>query len=206
MVHSRLQTSTCTASAVINCTIVKLFSFISLNSRQNLLLSIAFPSGCCWKLWQNSAEGFLVCLQGAKKTIFTACLSGKLKLEFTSPDVISNSPKPFWRAELISQFFCYSNSSKNITCSSGKLKTEFTCPIAKSTSPGLSDTTFFARWSYKAFFIFHTVETSRHFVFKAHAFTWKIRFPCKVEASDESCFILPDTENIFDVFKFPQHR
>ena len=82
--------------------------------------------------------------QGAKKTILTACLSGKLKLEFTSPDVISNGPKPFWRAELISQFFCYSNSSKNITCPSGKLKTEFTCPIAKSTSPGLSDTTFFA--------------------------------------------------------------
>ena len=83
--------------------------------------------------------------QGAKKITFTACLSGPLKLEFTSPDVISNSPKPFWRAELISQFFCYSKSSKNITCSSGKLKTEFTCPIAKSTSPGLSDTTFFAR-------------------------------------------------------------
>ena len=34
---------------------------------------------------------------------------------------------------------------KNITCPSGKLKTELTSPIAKSTSPGLSDTTFFAR-------------------------------------------------------------
>ena len=32
--------------------------------------------------------------QGAKKIIFTACLSGKLRLEFTSPDIISNSPKP----------------------------------------------------------------------------------------------------------------
>ena len=48
------------------------------------------------------------------------------------------APKTFWLAELISQFFCYSNSSKNITCPSGKLKTEFTSPIAKSTSPGLS--------------------------------------------------------------------
>ena len=56
------------------------------------------------------------------------------------------APKAFWRAELISQFFCYSNSSKNITCPSGKLKTEFTSPIEKSTSPGLSDTiTSFAR-------------------------------------------------------------
>ena len=48
--------------------------------------------------------------------------------------------------QLISQFFCYSISSKNITCPSGKLKTGFTCPIAKSTSPRLSDTTFFACW------------------------------------------------------------
>ena len=37
-------------------------------------------------------------------------------------------------------------SKKNITCPLGKLKTEFTSPIVKSTSPGLSDTTFFARW------------------------------------------------------------
>ena len=43
-------------------------------------------------------------LQGAKKIIFTACPSGKLKLAFTSPDVISTSPKNVL-------FFCYSNSS-----------------------------------------------------------------------------------------------
>ena len=47
----------------------------------------------------------------------------------------------------ISQFFCNLNSSKNFTCPSGKLITEFTSPIAKSTSPGLSDTTFFTRWT-----------------------------------------------------------
>ena len=34
-------------------------------------------------------------LQGAKKTIFTAYHSGKLKLAFTSPDIISTSPKSF---------------------------------------------------------------------------------------------------------------
>ena len=45
--------------------------------------------------------------------------------------------------------WCYSNSSKDITCPSGMLKTEFTSPIAKSTSPGLSDTTFFARCCVK---------------------------------------------------------
>ena len=82
--------------------------------------------------------------QGAKKIIFTACHSDKLKLTFTNPEVISTSPKAVWRAELILRFFCHLNSSKKITCPSGKLKTEFTSPIAKSTSPGLSDTTFFA--------------------------------------------------------------
>ena len=34
-------------------------------------------------------------IQGAKKIIFTACHSGELKLAFTSPDVISTSPKNF---------------------------------------------------------------------------------------------------------------
>ena len=36
-----------------------------------------------------------VVAQGAKKIIFTACHSGKLKLAFTSPDIISTSPKSF---------------------------------------------------------------------------------------------------------------
>ena len=35
---------------------------------------------------------------------------------------------------------------KIFTCPSGRLSTEFTSTIPKSTSPGLSDTTFFARW------------------------------------------------------------
>ena len=83
--------------------------------------------------------------QGAKKVIFTACHLGKLKLTFTSPNIISTSPKNVLISRLISQFFCNLNSSKNFTSPSGKLGTEFTSPIAKSTSPGLSDTTFFVR-------------------------------------------------------------
>ena len=79
--------------------------------------------------------------QGAKKIIFTACHSGKLRLAFTSPDVISTSPKNV----LTSRIDLNLNSSKKHHLPSGKLKTEFTSPIAKSTSPGLSDTTFFAR-------------------------------------------------------------
>ena len=86
-------------------------------------------------------------LQGAKKIVFTACHSGKLKLAFTSPDVISTSPKNVltnridFTVLLLFEFF------KKVICPSGKLKTEFTSPIAKSTSPVLSDTTFFAHCS-----------------------------------------------------------
>ena len=85
-------------------------------------------------------------LQGAKKVIFTACHSGKLKLTFTSPNIISTSPKSILMSRLISQFFCNLNSSKNFTCPSGKLRTEFSSLIAKSTSPRLLDITFFVRW------------------------------------------------------------
>ena len=92
---------------------------------------------------------FCIVDQGAKKVIFTACHLGKLKLTFTSPNIISTSPKNVLMSRLISQFFCNLNSSKKFTCPSGKLITEFTSSIAKSTSPGLSDTTFFAgRWTY----------------------------------------------------------
>ena len=80
-------------------------------------------------------------LQMQCKPFVTPCHLGKLKLAFTSPNVILATgvvPKTFWWAELISQFFCYLYYSKNFTCPSGKLRIGFT-------SPGLSDTTFFAR-------------------------------------------------------------
>ena len=48
------------------------------------------------KPYSSSAPGFYtVQLQGAKKIIFTACHSGKMKLAFTSPDIILTSPKSF---------------------------------------------------------------------------------------------------------------
>ena len=51
--------------------------------------------------------------QGAKKIIFTACHLGKLKLAFTSPEVISTSPKNVWLAKLISQFWMLFESFKS---------------------------------------------------------------------------------------------
>ena len=42
-------------------------------------------------------------MQGAKKVTFTACHSGKLKLTFTSPNIISTSPKNVLMSRLISQ-------------------------------------------------------------------------------------------------------
>ena len=53
--------------------------------------------------------------QGAKKIIFTACHLGKLKLAFTSPEIISTSPKSFLTSRIdFTVLFC-SNSLKNST-------------------------------------------------------------------------------------------
>ena len=57
-----------------------------------------------------------IATQGAKKVIFTACHSGKLKITFTSPNIISTSPKNVLMSRWISRFFCNLNSSKNFTC------------------------------------------------------------------------------------------
>ena len=101
--------------------------------------------------------------KGAKKVIFTACYFGKLKLTFTSPNIISTSPKNVLMSRLISKFFCNLNSSKKFTCPSGKLITEFTSLIAKFTSPGLSDTTFFARCG-ESVSLFPFLHTHLHFM------------------------------------------
>ena len=76
--------------------------------------------------------------QDAKKIIFTACHSGKLKLAFTSPDVISTSPKTFLTGRIDFTVLLIRIPQKG---------SAFTSLIAKSTSPGLLDTTFFARCS-----------------------------------------------------------
>ena len=125
--------------------------------------------------------------QVAKKIIFTGCHSGKLKLTLTSPDVISTSPKAFWRAELISQFFCFSNSSKKITCPSGKLKTEFTSPIAKSTSPGLSDTALFARCKYRI-----GVNSFYFPLSPQRLASWQSTYLKKVKSHYNYCLIAPE--------------
>ena len=57
------------------------------------------------------------------------------------------APNTFWPTELISQFFCYLNSLKNITCPSGKPLAQQQNPLA----PGLSNTTFFARCELSVF-------------------------------------------------------
>ena len=96
------------------------------------------------------------------------------------------APKAFRLAKLISHFFCYSNSSKNITCPSGKLKTYFTSPIAKSTSPGLLDTTFFAHWRL---FLYKKITVANVNVFMkgvTQNHSLGLRFSCHVLSRDLS--------------------
>ena len=72
-------------------------SKVNLNSKNNGPILL-------FKTMQQLAKGdishVIVDKQGAKKIIFTACHSGKLNLTFTSPDVISTSPKSFLRSRI----------------------------------------------------------------------------------------------------------
>ena len=62
-------------------------------------------------------------LAGCKENHFYSLPFGQAKASIYQPrHHFNQAPKAFCRAELISHFFCYSNSSKNITCPSGKLK------------------------------------------------------------------------------------
>ena len=71
--------------------------------------------------------------QGAKKIIFTACHSGKLKLAFTSPDVISTSPQNFLTSRI-----------DFIVLLLFEFLKKHHLPVEQN-STGLSDSTFFAR-------------------------------------------------------------
>ena len=81
-------------------------------------------------------------LHGAKKIIFTVCHSGKLKVAFTSPDVISTCPRSFLTSRI-----------DFIVLLLLKLLKKHHLPVGQvnNTSLGLSDTTFFARWCYPTF-------------------------------------------------------
>ena len=84
--------------------------------------------------------------QGVKKVIFKACHSGKLKLEYTSPNVISTSPKNILISRIAFTVLLQFEFLKklHLPIRQVKNKISFASPIAKSTSPGLSDSTFFA--------------------------------------------------------------
>ena len=66
--------------------------------------------------------------QGAKKIIFTACHSGKLKLAFTSPDVISTSPKSFLMSRIDFTVLLLFEFLEKHHLPVGQVKTEFTSP------------------------------------------------------------------------------
>jgi len=79
---------------------------------------------------------------------------------------------------------------KIFACPSGKLSTEFTSPIAKSTSPGLSDMTFFARWSILSYPVFY--EDSL-IIFCVHSKTFFLQILWWNSGADWICFVLKPT-------------
>ena len=65
---------------------------------------VSFLAGQIYKT-NNSKQGPMnqncrLYIQGTKKVIFTACHLGKLKLAYTSPNIISTSPKNFMMSRI----------------------------------------------------------------------------------------------------------
>ena len=160
-----------------NKIILKLFNKRSQHSKTWIIYNISKSYDCA----SHCFFGYLQVLQGAKKVSLTACHSGKLKLTFTSPNIISTSPKNVLVSRLISQFLCKLNSSKNSTS-----------PIAKSTNPGLSDTTFFAPciiiiimiiiiyWTVLPISIELCIETPCWCTKMGHKYAWNFTFAIKL--------------------------
>ena len=96
-------------------------------------------------MWIFVLKGLITCNRVQRKPFLQLAIWASWSYHLLDQTSFQLAPKAFWQAELISQFFCHSSSSKNISWLLGKLKTEFTSLIAKSTSPGLSATAFFAR-------------------------------------------------------------
>ena len=99
-------------------------------------------------IWKSTKVYTAILFQGAKKVILKLAIWESWSQQILAQTSFQLAHETFWWAELISQFFCNLNSSKNFTCPLGKLRTEFTSAIAKSISLGLSHTTFFARCFY----------------------------------------------------------
>ena len=84
--------------------------------------------------------------KGDTQVIFKSCHSGRLKLEYTSPNVISTSPKNILMSRIHFTVLLQFEFLKKLHLPIGQVKNKilFTSPIAKSISPMLSDSTFFA--------------------------------------------------------------
>ena len=84
--------------------------------------------------------------QGAKKIIFAACHSGKLKLAFTSPEVISTSPKNFLTSRIDFTVLLLFEFLKKHHLPVGQVENRIHQPDSKIHQPraiGLVDFTFF---------------------------------------------------------------
>ena len=129
------------------CSQAKWLPSVVLWSRGSLRAVIKF--GSCqskWRFMHNNSQNRNFIFRAQRKSFLQLAWMASWSWHILAQTSFQLAQKTFWWAELISQFFKL-NSSENVTCPLGKLRTEFTSPIPKSTSTGLSNTTFFARWS-----------------------------------------------------------
>ena len=99
------------------------------------MVDTIFPRRIYMKIgFSSQRREMLLFLTRAKKIIFTAWHSGKLKLAFTCPEVIATNYKSFLTSRIDLTVLQLFEFLKKNHLPVGQVKLEFTSPIAKSTA------------------------------------------------------------------------
>ena len=128
-------------------------------------------------------------MQGAKKIIFTACHLGKLKLAFTSPDVISTSPKSFLMSRIYFTVLLLFEFLKKHHLPVGQVKNRIHQPDSKIHQPWAIGHCFLCTLCMsRGYWCFKSLLFSSHYLVLDRWILAKLCFVRPIKFHDLACF------------------
>ena len=128
-------------------------------------------------------------MQGAKKIIFTACHPGKLKLAFTSPDVISTSPKSFLMSRIYFTVLLLFEFLKKHHLPVGQVKNRIHQPDSKIHQPWAIGHCFLCTLCMsRGYWCFKSLLFSSHYLVLDRWILAKLCFVRPIKFHDFACF------------------
>ena len=128
-------------------------------------------------------------MQGAKKIIFTACHPGKLKLAFTSPDVISTNPKSFLMSRIYFTVLLLFEFLKKHHLPVGQVKNRIHQPDSKIHQPWAIGHCFLCTLCMsRGYWCFKSLLFSSHYLVLDRWILAKLCFVRPIKFHDLACF------------------